>query len=306
MANVALLQPGTSEILPAELSDFPFPGTIGGGSLPSVAANTVQGIAALNLVPEGLTPIAVFPPYQTPRTFTAVSVIWLENTASTGSRKATIDEKKGMYGLWTKEWRQMNYKRHHVRKDALIRDIFSKKEKLRDKMKKLRDDIHCNKRKIQLRKRQRTRNNSKPLHRFINSFKEILKPISNFFPMRKKFQHNPSYYKCLEKEVEVPKFGFRTLITLVDQEPCILGVSCTIDGQRINKKSKINKEHHEENNTVQEDSHFEASEKFKWTDSGFKYLRRNRRQTGEKISASILNCRLNLDESDKSCVKNKP
>ena len=145
MANVALSQTGTSALLQGgqnEFADFSFPGTEGGGSLPSVAANTVDGTTALNLVPEGLTPVAVFPPYQTPRTFSAVSVIWLEGTISRGSSKSTMKQKKGIFGLWTKEWKQFNYKRHHVKKDTLIRDIFSKKWKpqtLREKIKKVKN-----------------------------------------------------------------------------------------------------------------------------------------------------------------------
>ncbi len=49
------------------------PGGIGGGT-PSQATP-----AQLNLVPQGLTPVATFPPYATPRTFPADSVIFLEN-----------------------------------------------------------------------------------------------------------------------------------------------------------------------------------------------------------------------------------
>ena len=60
----------------------PVPGAPGGGALPSVVgagAATPQTLAiAQALVPPGLTPIAVFPPYNTPRTIPAVSVIFSE------------------------------------------------------------------------------------------------------------------------------------------------------------------------------------------------------------------------------------
>merc|ERR1711971_1526352 len=60
----------------------PVPGAPRGGALPSVVgagAATPQTLAiALTLVPPGLTPIAVFPPYNTPRTIPAVSVIFSE------------------------------------------------------------------------------------------------------------------------------------------------------------------------------------------------------------------------------------
>ena len=59
------------------------PGAPGGGASPSVVgagAATPQTLAkALTLVPPGLTPIAVFPPYNTPRTIPAVSVTFSED-----------------------------------------------------------------------------------------------------------------------------------------------------------------------------------------------------------------------------------
>ena len=119
-------------------------------------------------------------------------------------------------------------------------------------------------------------------------------------------------FECMEEEDKPPKFGFRTLITLVDQEPCILGVTCTIDGRRINANVSENDNTNGKNNlseNEQQNSQFTGSEKFKWTDSGFTYLKRKRRQTGEKINinASTPSCRLNLDESlDESCSNNKP
>ena len=61
----------------------PAPGTLGGGASPAVVgpgAATPQTLAtAQTLVPPGLTPIAVFPPYNTPRTIPAVSVIFSED-----------------------------------------------------------------------------------------------------------------------------------------------------------------------------------------------------------------------------------
>ena len=59
------------------------PGAPGGGASPSVVgagAAAPQTLAtALTLVPLGLTPIAVFPPYNTPRRIPAVSVIFSED-----------------------------------------------------------------------------------------------------------------------------------------------------------------------------------------------------------------------------------
>jgi len=59
------------------------PGVPGGGAPPSAVgalAPSSQTLAtALSLVPLGLTPIAVFPPYNTPRTIPAISVIFSED-----------------------------------------------------------------------------------------------------------------------------------------------------------------------------------------------------------------------------------
>ena len=61
------------------------PGSLGGGAPPTailgsgVIASPQTLISALALVPVGLTAIAVFPPYNTPRRVPAVSVIFAEN-----------------------------------------------------------------------------------------------------------------------------------------------------------------------------------------------------------------------------------
>ena len=53
----------------------PCPGIIGGGAPPETNP------LAVSLVPPGLFAIAVFPPYATPRTIPAISVIFAENPA---------------------------------------------------------------------------------------------------------------------------------------------------------------------------------------------------------------------------------
>ena len=62
------------------------PGTLGGGASPSGVIGTSGVVAsaqtlatAIALVPLGLTPIAVFPPYANPRTVPTVSVIFAED-----------------------------------------------------------------------------------------------------------------------------------------------------------------------------------------------------------------------------------
>ena len=60
----------------------PTPGQPGGGASPQNAPQET-----LALVPAGLTPVATFPPYNTPRTFPAQSVIFLENSNPVKRRK---------------------------------------------------------------------------------------------------------------------------------------------------------------------------------------------------------------------------
>ena len=59
------------------------PGAPGGGAPPSavgaIGPSTQTLATALSLVPPGLTAIAVFPPYNTPRRIPAVSVIFSED-----------------------------------------------------------------------------------------------------------------------------------------------------------------------------------------------------------------------------------
>ena len=55
----------------------PIPGTPVGGSLPTTNSNTSQ--EALDLVPPGTIPVSIFPPYASPRTRPAVSVIFAED-----------------------------------------------------------------------------------------------------------------------------------------------------------------------------------------------------------------------------------
>ncbi len=55
------------------------PGQALGGALP--IATTALAVEALSLAPSGLQAISVFPPFATPRTVNAVSVIFRENSA---------------------------------------------------------------------------------------------------------------------------------------------------------------------------------------------------------------------------------
>ena len=55
----------------------PAPGSAGGGGSPNVVGNPIAA-SAVALVPVGLTAVAVFPPFLTPRTLPAIAVIFSE------------------------------------------------------------------------------------------------------------------------------------------------------------------------------------------------------------------------------------
>ena len=58
----------------------PAPGSPGGGGSPNVGNNPAAA-SAVALVPAGLTAVAVFPPFLTPRTLPAIAVIFSENSS---------------------------------------------------------------------------------------------------------------------------------------------------------------------------------------------------------------------------------
>ena len=63
----------------------PQPGSPGGGASPS--SGTPTATAALALVPAGLQAVAIFPPYEIPRTVPAVSVIFREDSSAQNTHR---------------------------------------------------------------------------------------------------------------------------------------------------------------------------------------------------------------------------
>jgi hypothetical protein len=87
----------------------PSPGTPGGGAPPNV--NTPNGIAALALVPLGTLPVAIFPPYATPRTRPAVSVIFAESPEIISMNRAMTRFKRSLFRRpgFRRSQRKMSY-----------------------------------------------------------------------------------------------------------------------------------------------------------------------------------------------------
>ena len=67
----------------------PQPGTPGGGAKP--VGTSIQAQQALALAPPGTIPVSIFPPYASPRTVPAISVIFLQTpTPSLVKRQGSI------------------------------------------------------------------------------------------------------------------------------------------------------------------------------------------------------------------------
>ena len=293
---------------------FPLPRMVGEGIPPSVASQTMEGAAALQLVPAGLTPIAVFPPYQTPRSINAISVIWLEDIIPQKIRKATIRQKIGILGLWTKEQREINHIKRRARKNESNMSYISRNSKtrqLKHQANTLRKHIICNKMKRRLGKNDILSNtidhNEGNMEDIFYKLTKFFYPLLRIFKTTATSKGQERSYKCVNEDK--PKFGFRTLLTLVDEEPCIFGVTCELDGNKIHFRNSNDTVSHNRNKHINSPLNTEAtfvpSERYKLTDMDSDHLKRKRkgRQTSEQIAARQPICRVARDISDRPCLK---
>jgi len=67
---------------------------ISGGGAPPVPT-TPQATTAISLAPVGTTPVAIFPPYATPRTVPSISVIYAENPSLLISKRTLTVKTSG-------------------------------------------------------------------------------------------------------------------------------------------------------------------------------------------------------------------
>ena len=90
-ATMMLMMPTLPAIGPGNTPPgSPTPDSPGGGGNPNIATNPAAA-AAVALVPAGLTAVAVFPPFVTPRTLPAIAVIFSEEP--TRHKRATHSSK---------------------------------------------------------------------------------------------------------------------------------------------------------------------------------------------------------------------
>jgi hypothetical protein len=112
LVNGAVAPPGSA-----------IPGTPFGGGIPSQAPPQV-----LSLVPAGLTAIATFPPYATPRTLPAVSVIFSEVSDIS---LLEVRRKRSLFSAWRRYFivprrshRRNNHGQHQYRKKRIHNNVF--------------------------------------------------------------------------------------------------------------------------------------------------------------------------------------
>ena len=235
-------------------------------------------------------------PYQTPRSINAISVIWLEDIIPRKIRKATIRQKIGILGLWTKEQREINHIKRRARKNESKMSYISRNSKarqLKNQANKLRKHIICNKMKRRLGKNDILSNtidhNKGNMADIFDKLTKFLHPLLRIFETTATSKALERSYKCANEDK--PKFGFRTLVTLVDEEPCIFGVSCEFDGDKIHVRSPNDTVSHNRNKhidgVINNKTTFVPSERLQSTDMESDHLKqkRKKRQTSEQITA---------------------
>ena len=117
-ATQLLLNPAPSAIAPGSAPPgVAQPGSDGGGGSPTNLANP-SAASAVALVPAGLTAVAVFPPFATPRTLPAIAVIFSE---ASSRRKRDIYSYRNHYDY---QYDYYGYEYEKPEKFSLISDLW--------------------------------------------------------------------------------------------------------------------------------------------------------------------------------------
>ena len=223
MAAAALALPAIPPQLPAGTipPGNPLPGTAGGGAPP--VATTPEAAAALALVPPGLTPVAVFPPFASPRTFPTVSVIFAE-AAPVRRRRRRFRRSTWVRYLWNR------LQRSHRRRLSTAQFVSSS---VRSSFRDLKKKMTC------FRAR---------LARSFNLLRVGDNGAMRGAPTFKR-QHpkaNPpavTLDQCFD-DIPEPKFGFASKVTIVNDQPCVLDVTCDANGNTLfaRRRTKIDRQ----------------------------------------------------------------
>ena len=180
----------TDELVPP---GNPLPGSRFGGSSPLGTPASI-----LSLLPSGLTPLAVFPPYSVPRTFGAESIIFAEDPEISQLGKRSIWNRIQRIPLVSRIWNRK--RRIHLPFFSMIKNLASKFMK----------NFKC----LQTR-----------LYALGHPYEiQYLRSRTAYFP--KYYDENiNSIGDCIDG-IQEPLYGFRTKVTLLKDSPCIMGSTC--------------------------------------------------------------------------------
>jgi hypothetical protein len=172
----------------------------GGGGLPH-GISLITKLSCL-LVPEGKTPVSVFPPFNSPRTRKAVCVIFAEDENIHNLNNEVIRFKRALV---------RNHLRRKQRSSKFLYRQFRKANYFLDKKTAhVRDSMKCLKAQIM---------------RLFKGGKKRRKYHKEKFRKNRYDDEIISFDDCFE-DVGEPRYGFICRVRLVENLPCVLGVTC--------------------------------------------------------------------------------
>jgi len=236
-------------------------GAAGAGGLPTDTSILTLALSLI-LVPLGLSAVAVFPPFATPRTFPAVGVIFREARDMTGTirkrdvRRLKREIKKRGYKFWIGDttvqlptYQEIMYSLEHAvtnaetRKIGLLTQVWNSLSRFRvwiakkmykrlsRPMKKIvkkigRLEARIHKKMICLRPRLQRRYGRLvyPEGLTIKAIKNKKKNFLDFINYGNAEDEHVEYIEDCFADMERPKFGWRVKVTFMEDEPCDLNL----------------------------------------------------------------------------------
>ena len=172
-----------------------------GGGLPQ--GRSVITRLALSLVPGGKTPVAVFPPFHSPRTRKAVCVIFAED-----SNNENHSYSSG-YIRFKRSMSRSHLRRKQRRPSFLSRQLRQLNYKLKEASESLMTVLKCTRATIQ---------------RIFSGGKQRIRQQRT--SRRDKYDDEVNSFDDCFDDLEEPRYGFVCRVRLVENQPCVLGSTC--------------------------------------------------------------------------------
>jgi len=209
-------------------SPIPVVGAVGGTSGVAIgglspAAVSGLSVAALTLVPAGLVPIALFPPYEKPRTKPAVSVIFAEDPEIMSlNDDISLMRTRRSLADHMKDNLRRNYRRPSVFAEAW-QSLLGKVRTTGKVIKQVKDEAMCAKTRLKVMAME--------LKGYFAKQRKKM-PKSNKVKKKSSRRIMNSMDDCFSDMPE-PMYGFKTQVTLVEDSPCFLGSTCKTSNHTI-------------------------------------------------------------------------